>query len=149
MNFSQKSRAIALKALDLTIKNGGCTLDPKTNEEVTTGYAVGGIREFKFHGASVGHIDEVTEAIAKIRVSHPKTKIGFWLDGSTLYVDAVAVMNSEESARTVGEAFDELCIFHLDTKREIWLGDDGFDAMMNHAEEQEEIIQQMTREAND
>ena len=121
MNFSQKSQAIALKGLELTIKNGGCTLDPKTMGTVTTGYAVGGIREFKFHSASLGHVVQIADAITKIRVSHPKMKIGFWLDGSTLYLDAIAVMNSEESARTVGEAFDELAIFHLDTNTEIRL----------------------------
>ena len=119
--FTNKSRAIAHKAIELTVKNGGCTLDPKTVEEVTTGYAVGGIREFKFHGASLGHLDEITDSITKIRVSHPKMKVGFWMDGSTLYIDAVAVVNSEESARIIGEAFEEIAIYNLDTATEIRL----------------------------
>ena len=142
------AREIALKGFSLTAKNGGATINPKTGETVTTGYAVGGIREFKFYDARIGQLDEIEAAITKIRCSHPKMMIGFWLDGGTLYLDAIAVMNSEESARIVGEAFDELAIFHLDTNREIWLGDDEFDQMMNHAEEQEQILQQMTDEAN-
>ena len=48
-------------------------------------------------------------------------KIGFWLDGSTLYLDAIAVMNSEESARIVAETFDEIAFFNLDTNEEIRL----------------------------
>ena len=115
------SREIALKGLSLTTKNGGATIDPKTGEAVATGYAVGGIREFKFYEARLEQLEEVTAAIQKIRCSHPKMKIGFWLDGSTLYLDAIAVMDSEESARTVAETFDEIAFFNLDTNEEILL----------------------------
>lgn len=115
------SREIALKGLSLTTKNGGATIDPKTGETVATGYAVGGIREFKFYEARLEQLEEVTAAIQKIRCSHPKMKIGFWLDGSTLYLDAIAVMSSEESARTVAETFDEIAFFNLDTNEEIRL----------------------------
>ena len=115
------SREIALKGLSLTTKNGGATIDPKTGETVATGYAVGGIREFKFYEARLEQLEEVTAAIQKIRCSHPKMKIGFWLDGSTLYLDAIAVMSSEESARTVAETFDEIAFFNLDTNEEILL----------------------------
>jgi hypothetical protein len=115
------SKEIALKGLSLTAKNGGATIDPKTGDTVTTGYAVGGIREFKFYNARLEQLEEITEAIKKIRLSHPKMKVGFWLDGGTLYLDAVAVMNSEESARIVAETFDEIAFFNLDTKEEIRL----------------------------
>ena len=113
------SKEIALKGISLTAKNGGATIDPKTGETVTTGYAVGGIREFKFYSARLEQLEDITAAIQKIRCSHPKMKIGFWLDGGTLYLDAIAVMNSEESARTVAETFDEIAFFNLDTNEEI------------------------------
>ena len=115
------SKEIALKGLGLTAKNGGATIDPKTGGTVTTGYAVGGIQEFKFYSARLEQFEEITEAIKKIRMAHPKMKIGFWLDEGTLYLDAVAVMNSEESARIVAETFDEIAFFNLDTKEEIRL----------------------------
>ena len=115
------SKEIALNGLALTAKNGGATIDPKTGDTVTTGYAVGGIREFKFYNATIGDLEDVIEAIKKIRMSHPKMKVGFWLDGDTLYLDAVAVMNSEASARIVAETFDEIAFFNLDTKEEIRL----------------------------
>ena len=115
------SKEIALEGLHLTAKNGGATINPKTGESVTAGYAVGGIREFKFYEARLEQLEEVTAAIQKIRCSHPKMKIGFWLDGSTLYLDAIAVMSSEESARTVAETFDEIAFFNLDTNEEIRL----------------------------
>lgn len=115
------SKDIALKGLSLTAKNGGATIDPKNGETVTTGYAVGGIREFKFYEARLEQLEDITAAIQKIRCSHPKMKIGFWLDGGTLYLDAIAVMNSEESARIVAETFDEIAFFNLDTNEEIRL----------------------------
>ena len=115
------SKEIALKGLSLTAKNGGATINPKTGETVTTGYAVGGIREFKFYDARLEQLEDITAAIQKIRCSHPKMDVGFWLDGGTLYLDAIAVMASEESARIVAEAFDEIAFFNLDTNEEIRL----------------------------
>ena len=115
------SKEIALKGLSLTAKNGGATINPKTGETVTSGYAVGGIREFKFVRATMDDLEDVVGAIQKIRCSHPKMKVGFWLDDGTLYLDAIAVMNSEESARTVAETFDEIAFFNLDTNEEIRL----------------------------
>ena len=113
------SKEIALEGLHLTAKNGGATIDPKTGQSVTTGFAVGGIREFKFYNATMDDLEDVTAAIQKIRCSHPKTKIGFWLDGGTLYLDAIAVVNSEESARITAEVLDEIAFFNLDTNEEI------------------------------
>lgn len=141
------SKEIALKGLSLTTKNGGATIDPKTGETITTGFAVGGIREFKFYDARLEQLEEVTAAIQKIRCSHPKMKIGFWLDGSTLYLDAVAIMNSEESARIVGDAFDEISIYDLKNEREIVL--DGDFNHLDICEEREQEIQRMTDELND
>ena len=115
------SKEIALEGLHLTAKNGGATINPKTGESVTAGYAVGGIREFKFYHATMDDLEEITAAITKIRCSHPKMDIGFWLDDGTLYLDAIAVMATEDSARVVAEAFDEIAFFHLDTNTEIRL----------------------------
>ena len=114
------SKEIALKGISLTAKNGGATIDPKT-ATVATGYAVGGIREFKFYSARLEQLEDITAAITKIRCSHPKMKIGFWLDEGTLYLNAIAVMNSEESARIVAETFEKIAFFNLDTNTEIRL----------------------------
>jgi hypothetical protein len=115
------SRDILNKALALTVKNGGCTLKPETGEEATTGYAVGGIREFKFYDARIEQTDEMADAIAQIRKNHPAMDIGFWLDGSTLYIDAVLRFPCEESARLIGTKLNEVAIYDLNTGTEIRL----------------------------
>ena len=115
------SKEIALKGLSLTVKNGGATINPKTGETVTSGYAVGGVREFKFYNARIGQLEEIIEAVKEIRLEHKNCEIGFWMDGGTLYLDAIVVMADEAGARLVGEKFGEIAIFNLDTKEEIRL----------------------------
>lgn len=114
-----KSKDIAIKALSLTIKNGGATIDPKNGACVETGFAVGGIREFKFYSARLDQFEEIVEAVKEIRIVHSKMKVGFWMDGSTLYVDAIAVVNDEDTARNIAELHGEIAYFNLDTNQEV------------------------------
>ena len=115
------TKDLVQKAIALTVKNGGATINPKTGESVTAGYAVGGIREFKFYDARLGQLDDIIEACKKIRAEHRNCDLGFWMDGGTLYVDAIIVMADEASARVVAEKFDEIAFFNLDTNEEIRL----------------------------
>ncbi len=142
-----KSEDFVNKALALTIKNGGATLDPNTGELVTEGYAVGGIREFKFYNACVEQVEEITQAVRKIRKDHKSCMLGFWMDGSTLYVDAIKVCETQAQAEAIGNEFDEIAIYDLKNNREIVLeGDFNY---IDFAEEREQEIQRLTDEAND
>lgn len=115
------TKDLVTKAIALTVKNGGATINPKNGETVTTGYAVGGIREFKFHSARLGQFDEIVAACKTIRAEHKSCMLGFWMDEGTLYVDAINVTKIEEAARIVAETFGELAYFNLDTNTEIRL----------------------------
>jgi hypothetical protein len=115
------TKDLVTKALALTVKNGGATINPKNGETVTTGYAVGGIREFKFHSARLGQFDEIVAACKTIRAEHKTCMLGFWMDEGTLYVDAINVTKIEEAARIVAETFGELAYFNLDTNTEVRL----------------------------
>ena len=115
------SQDLVNKALALTIKNGGATLNPKTGEPVTEGYAVGGVREFKFYDARIEQVEDIVQAVRKIRQDHKFCMLGFWMDGSTLYVDAINVTSCGEAARIVAETFGELAYYDLNTGSEIRL----------------------------
>ena len=119
MSKFMKSHDVVAKAMALTIKNGGATLDARTGEPITTGYAVGGIREFKFYIARLEQLEEIEQAVRTIRSYHKNCAIGFWLDGSTLYVDAVNITKYEDAARIVAETFGEIAYFNLDANEEI------------------------------
>jgi len=116
-----KSEDLVNKALALTIKNGGATLNPNTGEPVTEGYAVGGIREFKFYDARIEQVEDMTQAVRKIRQDHKSCMLGFWMDGSTLYVDAIKVCTKQGTAAAVAEAFEEIAYYDLNTGSEIRL----------------------------
>jgi len=115
------TKDLVTKALALTVKNGGATINPKNGETVTTGYAVGGIREFKFHSARLGQFDEIVAACKTIRAEHKTCMLGFWMDEGTLYVDAIKVCERQEVAAAVAEAFEEIAYFDLNTNTEIRL----------------------------
>ena len=113
------TKDLVSKAIALTVKNGGATINPKNGEAVTSGYAVGGVREFKFYNARIEQLDDIVEACKKIRAEHKNCMLGFWMDGGTLYVDAINITKHEEAARIVAETFGELAFFNLDTNEEI------------------------------
>lgn len=141
------TKDLVQKAIALTVKNGGATINPKTGQEVTAGYAVGGIREFKFYDARLGQLEDITEACKKIRADHKTCMLGFWMDGGTLYVDAIKICETQAQAEAIGNHFDEIAIYDLKNKREIVL-DGGFN-YLDFAEEREQEIQRLTDEAND
>lgn len=47
--------------------------------------------------------------------------IGYWVDGSDIYVDQIIVVNDLESAKKIGAVFDQLSVFDLESGEVVWL----------------------------
>ena len=115
MNYTQ----ITAKGLELTAKNDGATL-LKNGEEATKGYAVGGLKEFKIPYATANLQQLVSDCI--LCISHIDCDaFGFWLDGETLYIDAVTIFDEAPKALAFAAENDELAIFCIHTQDEIRL----------------------------
>lgn len=107
------------KGLKLTAKNDGATL-LKNGEEATKGYAVGGLKEFKIPYATDNLKQLVSDCI--LCISHIECDaFGFWLDGDTLYIDAVTIFQDAPRALAFAAENDELAIFCIHTQDEIRL----------------------------
>ena len=118
MNISN----IITKGLELTAKNDGATL-LKNGKEATKGYAVGGLLEFKipFFTTDDKTLEELTlDAISCIHATDCDA-YGFWLDGETLYIDAVNIYQDAPTALAFAAENDELAIFCIHTQDEIRL----------------------------
>ena len=107
------------KGLKLTAKNDGATL-LKNGEEATKGYAVGGLKEFKIQYNEPNLQQLVSDYI--LCISHIECDaFGFWLDGETLYIDAVTIFQDAPTALAFAAENDELAIFCIHTQDEIRL----------------------------
>ena len=111
MNYANLAAALVRK----TIKNGGVTLG-FDGEEITTGFAVGGVMEFKFDEKNT-RLEEITAALRKIQETG--CYVGGWLNEGILYLDAVRTFKTEAEALKVGREAQEIAIFNLDTLTEI------------------------------
>jgi len=110
---------ITAKGLELTAQNDGATL-LKNGEEATRGYAVGGLKEFKIQYKDSNLEQLVSDCI--LCISHIECDaFGFWLDGETLYIDAVTIFEDAPTALAFAAENDELAIFCLHTQDEIRL----------------------------
>ena len=110
------------QGLELTAANDGATI-LKNGQEATKGYAVGGLMEFKLPYASADQrtIQELTfDALACINTIECDA-YGFWLDGETLYIDAVTIFQDAPTALAFAAENDELAIFCIHTQDEIRL----------------------------
>ncbi len=109
------------EAIQLTIKNDGATI-LKNGKQATKGYAVGGLKEFKLpYNLSEGALWEAAfSAILTIRAMECDA-YGFWLDGDTLYIDAVTIFEESTEALAFAAKNDELAIFCIHTQDEIRL----------------------------
>lgn len=115
MNYQE----ITKKGLALTAKNDGATL-LKNGEEATKGYAVGGLKEFKIQYDDSNLEQLVSDCI--LLISHIDCDAyGFWLDGDTLYIDAVTIFQDAPTALAFAAENDELAIFCIHTQDEIRL----------------------------
>jgi len=114
-------RNLTSEAIQLTIKNDGATI-LKNGKQATKGYAVGGLKEFKIpYNLSESALWEVAfSAILTIQAVECDA-YGLWLDGDTLYIDAVTIFSSCNAALTFAAKNDELAIFCIHTQDEIRL----------------------------
>ena len=110
---------ITTKGLALTAKNDGATL-LKDGREANKGYAVGGLKEFKIQYEDANLRQIVSDCI--LCISHVDCDaFGFWLDGETLYIDAVTIFQDAPTALAFAAENDELAIFCIHTQDEIRL----------------------------
>ena len=114
-------KTLVYNGLASTALNGGATLNPKTGENVTTGFATGGFREYKYASPSLADLDEILGDVTRMVEALPECMVGFWMHKNMLYIDAVKVFKDEDTARFIGKAMDEIAIFDLSTNTEITL----------------------------
>jgi len=109
------------RAIQLTIENDGATI-LKNGKEAKKGYAVGGVKEYKIpYNLSEGALWECAfSAILTINTIECDA-YGFWLDGDTLYIDAVTIFQDSTKALEFAAKNDELAIFCIHTQDEIRL----------------------------
>ena len=112
-------KTLVSNGLASTAMNGGATINPKTGENVTSGYAVGGVMEYKYVTPTLADLEEIQGDVQRMVEAHPNCMVGFWMNDGTLYVDAINITKHEEAARIVAETFNEIAFFNLDTNEEI------------------------------
>lgn len=114
---------ITIKGLALTAENDGATL-LRNGEEATKGYAVGGLKEFKIPYYDDKDEQTLLEIVGSctLSISHVECDaFGFWLDGNTLYIDAVTIFQDAPRALAFAAENDELAIYCIHTQDEIRL----------------------------
>ena len=112
---------ITSRALQLTNMNGGATI-LKNGEEAKKGYAVGGLKEFKIpynigDGIMLGVAFSAILTINAIECD----AYGFWVDGDTLFIDAVTIFGDADEALAFAAKNDELAIYCIHNQQEIRL----------------------------
>jgi len=112
---------ITARALQLTKMNDGATI-LKNGKEATKGYAVGGLKEYKIpYNSGDGILLGVTfSAILSINTIDCDA-YGFWVDGDTLYIDAVTIFEDAPTALAFAAKNNELAIYCIHTQDEIRL----------------------------
>jgi hypothetical protein len=109
------------RALQLTNMNGGATI-LKNGKEANKGYAVGGLKEYKIpYNSGDGILLGVAfSAILSINTIDCDA-YGFWVDGDTLYIDAVTIFQEETDALAFATKNKELAIYCIHNQQEIRL----------------------------
>jgi len=112
---------LTTKAVELTKANDGATI-LKNGDEAKKGYAVGGLKEFKVpYNVGEGALWQCAlSAILTINTIDCDA-YGFWVDGDTLYIDAVTIFQDPAKALAFAAKNDELAIFCIHTQDEIRL----------------------------
>lgn len=106
------TKEITQIALNATMKNGGATIHADTGEEITKGFSVGGVREFKVNAQD---LKKIGQAVAIIRYQYPECHVGFWMHEGTLYVDAVRIVETAEEAQEIAQRHNELAYYDMNT----------------------------------
>lgn len=107
--------------LELTSKNDGATI-LKNGTEATKGYASGGLLEFKLPAKNDARTLQEIASDCILRISYMDCDAyGFWLDGETLYIDAVTIFEDAPTALAFAAENDELAIFCIHTQDTISL----------------------------
>ncbi len=81
-----------------TIDNGGGTFDAVTGQSVTSGYAVATI-DGTFVRVNVNDRDAFDVGIASVIQNFPAANVGTWVDGDTIHIDPVMVLDNEAQTR--------------------------------------------------
>ena len=112
---------LTTRAIELTKANEGATI-LKNGEEASKGYAVGGLKEYKIpYNLGDGALWQCAfSAILAINTIECDA-YGFWVDGDTLYIDAVTIFQDETKALAFAAKNEELAIYCIHNKQEIRL----------------------------
>lgn len=118
MNFQNDISATAFEIARACATKGGATICPKTQKDVTRGYAVG------FGGAEsmpAVHARELTpEFLAAVdAAAGAGDALGAWMHKGRVYVEPVDVMQDKGRAIEAGRERGEIAIFDLNTGTEI------------------------------
>jgi len=112
---------ITSRALQLTDMNGGATI-LKNGKEAINGYAVGGLKEFKIPYNTDGVVMSSVAFSAILSINTIECDAyGFWVDGDTLYIDAVTIFGDADEALAFAAKNDELAIYCIHNQHEIRL----------------------------
>ena len=106
-----------------TIANGGGTFDMHGDNgnraDITSGYAVA-IVDGTYRTASIHDRRSFNDAVHMCTVDFPfATAIGTWVDGDIIHIDPVMIADSEDVARAVAVANNQLAYFNLNTMEEV------------------------------
>lgn len=111
MTYANLAAALVRKS----IKYGGATLT-REGEDLTTGYAVGGILEFKFDEKEC-RLEDIAAALRKIEETG--SYFGGWYHEGVFYLDAVRVFKNRADALKAAIEGEEIAFFDLDNQEEI------------------------------
>lgn len=108
-------------AIQLTKENGGATI-LRNGLEASQGFAVGGVMEFSYYEPELspeyikGYI---LDAVDCIKNGTACDAFGFWMDGKTLYIDAVNIFDDEAEALAFARKNNELAIYNITKQQEV------------------------------
>jgi hypothetical protein len=86
----------------------------------TSGYIVA-VRNIFQGEPQEGHSFDLQDFLDTEKPTQPNTKLGYWEDDDTLYVDEVLICESRVLAELIGYARKELAIFDLANFESIYL----------------------------
>ena len=109
-------------AARVTLRDGGGTFRADTLEPVTraTGYAVGLVAGTA--DSADTDLARVALAIARVVGRYPAAPfVGTWLNGGTVHVDPIVILQSKRDALTLARATGQLAVWSFRTQEEITL----------------------------
>ena len=110
---------ITTNALALARRNDGATI-LKNGKEATKGYASGGIKEYKlpWNLSEESLLDAIFTAFVSINAIECDA-YGLWVDGDTLYIDAVTIFEDPTKALAFAAKNNELAIYCIHNEETI------------------------------